>query len=168
MVDKLKKWLFKQPSRSKNGKSPKPVNDEKSNELSKELSGTLKDNVTMLKHEIGHSTDFILRCLNDKQGNPVLAVAFLQGLIDQQILTTLLEELTAGIRNGDLSDRNVESWLMDRIPIGGITCLENEQALIHAVLYGQVALLVEGSTKAFAVSISGGLKERLRSQHRRQ
>lgn len=156
MVDKLKKWLFKQPTRSNSGTSLEPVNDEKLTELSEELSGTLKNNVTMLKQKIGHSTDFILRCLNDKQGNPVLAVGFLQGLIDQQILTTLLEELTAGIRNGDLSDRNVESWLMDRIPIGGITCLKNEKALIDAVLYGQVVLLVEGSTKAFAASMGGG------------
>lgn len=158
MVDKLKKWLFKQPSRSKNGMNSEPVNDEKLTKISIELSGTLKENVTVLNQEIGHSGDFILRCLNDKQGNPVLAVGFLQGLIDQQILTTLLEELTAGIRNGDVSDRNVESWLMDRIPIGGITCLDNEQSLIHAVLYGQVAILVEGSTKAFAASISGGAK----------
>ncbi|MCP3796354.1 spore germination protein [Paenibacillus sp. CH40] len=158
MVDKLKKWLFKQPSRSNSGTSLEPVNDEKSTELSEELSITLKDNMTLLKQKIGHSTDFNLRCLNDEQGNPVLAVGFLQGLIDQQILTTLLEELTAGIRNGDVSNRNAESWLMSLIPIGGITCLENEQSLIDAVLYGQAVLLVEGRSKAFAASISGGAK----------
>ncbi|KAF6582780.1 spore germination protein [Paenibacillus sp. EKM211P] len=158
MVDKLKKWLFKQPSRSNSGTSPEPVNDEKSTDLSEKLSGTLKDNMTLLKQKIGHSTDFNLRCLNDEQGNPVLAVGFLQGLIDQQILTTLLEELTAGIRNGDVSDRNAETWLMGLIPIGGITCLENEQSLIHAVLYGQAVLLVEGCSKAYAASISGGAK----------
>ncbi|WP_433753628.1 spore germination protein [Paenibacillus amylolyticus] len=158
MINKFRNWLFNQPARSNNEGKHKQVDGEKSAILPKALSCSLENNVAMLKQEMGHSTDYILRCWNSEHGHPLLAVSFFEGLVDQQLLTALLEELTAGIRNGAISDHNVETWLMDHIPIGSITCLDNEEALIHAVLDGQVALLVEGSPKAFAASISGGAK----------
>ncbi len=158
VIQKFKNWLFNYPPQSKNGGKHKQVNEKKSTMLPKALSCTLKNNVTMLKQAMDHSTDFALRCWGNEEGNPVLAVSFIEGLVDQQILTALLEDLTAGIRNESVSEQNVETWLMDHIPIGSLTCIENEKALIHAVLNGQVALLVEGSSKAFAASISGGPK----------
>ncbi|WP_110756069.1 spore germination protein [Paenibacillus illinoisensis] len=159
MTQKLTNWLFKQGSRSnKNIHDFGQFNSKNTPESSKPLSRSLKDNLTILKQRMGHSTDFILRSWNDEQGDAALAASYIDGLIDQQLLTKLLEDLTEAIRNGSLPNQSAETWLVDYAPIGNITPLNDEEELVNAILDGQVTVIVEGSSKAFATSISGGAK----------
>lgn len=159
VTQKLTNWLFKQGSGSnKNIHDSGQFNSKNTPESSKPLSRSLKDNLTILKQRMGHSTDFILRSWNDEQGDAALAASYIDGLIDQQLLTKLLEDLTEAIRDGSLPNQSAETWLVDYAPIGNITPLNDEEELVNAILDGQVTVIVEGSSKAFATSISGGAK----------
>lgn len=53
-------------------------------------------------------------------------------------------------------------------PIGKIISLNNEEELMNGILNGQVAILVDCSSRGFLASISGGAKELLKSpRHKR-
>ncbi|WP_339296983.1 spore germination protein [Paenibacillus sp. FSL R5-0623] len=159
MIQKVTNWLFKQDSRSnKNIHDSEQVSSKNTLESPKLLSRSLNDNLTVLKQRMGHSTDFIVRSWNTEQGDKALAASYIEGLVDHQLLTMLLEDLTEAIRNGSIPDQSAETWLLDYAPIGSITSLKNEEELINATLNGQVALIVEGNSKAYAASISGGAK----------
>lgn len=157
VIQKVINWLFKQESRTnKNVHASEQGNSKNTPDSSRLLSCSLENNLTILKQRMGHSTDFIVRSWNTEQGDTALAASYIDGLIDQQLLTKLLEDLTEDVRSGSI--QSAETWLVDYAPIGSITCLENEEELINAILNGQVALIVEGNSKAFAASISGGAK----------
>ncbi|WP_339272323.1 spore germination protein [Paenibacillus sp. FSL W8-0426] len=159
MIQKLKKWLFKQPERPHSSGGKRGSNDRRQTpDVSKPLSCALKDNMTMLNQRMGHSSDFVLRSWNNCHGNPSLAVGYIEGLIDQQLLTRIVEDLANDIRNEAISDLHDVTWLKDHITIGSVTCINNDQGLIDAILNGEVAFIIEGSSRAFAVSISGGSK----------
>ncbi|WP_397386376.1 spore germination protein [Paenibacillus sp. RRE4] len=127
-------------------------------ESSRRLSFSLKDNLDLLKMRLGHSTDFVLRSWNTHTGNSIVAVSYINGLIDQQVLTIFLEDLTEAIQNGFISEKNTESWMENYTPIGKIISLNNEEELMNGILNGQVAILVDCSSRGFLASISGGAK----------
>lgn len=159
MIQKLKKWLFEQPERPHASGGKRGSNDRRQTPgVSKPLSCALKDNMAMLNQRMGHSSDFVLRSWNSGHGNPSLAVGYIEGLIDQQLLTRIVEDLANDIRNEDIADLHDVTWLKDHITIGSVTCINNDQGLIDAILNGEVAFIIEGSSRAFTVSISGGSK----------
>lgn len=159
VIHEFKKWLFKQPSGS-NRSCSKPVHVDRENiqELSNPLYSSLIDNMNMLKQHFGHSSDFVLRSWNSHQGKPFLAACFIDGLVDQQILTQMLENLTGDIRNEAILNRDTQAWLMDHIPVGSTCSVQTQREVIDAILNGEVVLILDGSPKAFTASVSGGAR----------
>lgn len=161
MIRKFTSWLLKQPAtvntKIENSEQVQTASKNIS-DSSQSLSFSLEDNLNLLQMRMGHSTDFVLRSWNTPEGNPLLAVSYLDGLVDQQVLTILLEDLTKAIQQGGVSEKSAENWLDNYTPVGNVTYLNNEQELLNGILNGQVVVLVEYSSKGFLASISGGAK----------
>jgi spore germination protein KA len=122
------------------------------------LSPSLMDTVAFLDYKMGNSSDFIIREFGDS-GNPSrIAVLFIEGLIDHQLLSTLMEGLVSPKYKQLIEQANPAEWLKSELSVGSIETVYAKEGLLQAILQGQVAVVIDGLRYAFSISIPGGVR----------
>ncbi|MFB5761507.1 spore germination protein [Paenibacillus medicaginis] len=125
---------------------------------SKVLTSSLEQTVLILQQKMGKSTDFIIRELSTPlSSSPSIAVSYIAGLVDQQLLAKLMEALALQVTEGAPSI-HIEAWLGSQLPVGNLKSLDTEEDVVSSILEGEVIIIVNGSIRVFAVGISGGAK----------
>lgn len=123
------------------------------------LSSSLSNTLSMLRSRIGSSSDFNIRELvNADSGNSQIAIAYIEGLVDQKQLSELMEELIAGNAHFSSFTNNPANHLKGIIPIGRINAANMVGSLLTAILSGEAVVVMDGLSGAIAISISGGIR----------
>lgn len=127
---------------------------------SKPLSASLSETLSIICDQMGNSSDFIIRKMGSTSDlTPLIAVSFIEGLVDAQLLTNLIEVLSCGIRDEQLSiAQNMGAWLSDQVPAGSLQSIDTVEQLILSILEGQAVIMSNGSSRALSVAITGGPK----------
>ncbi|MGB9803627.1 spore germination protein, partial [Desulfofundulus sp.] len=124
------------------------------------LSARVKDNVALVKQVLGHSSDLVIRefQLGAGGGMPA-AVVFIDGLVDKGTVNdTLIKGLTLEARMAGLGGKTgdllalVRNFMINTCSLKEAT---NAFELLDGVLYGEVALFIEGEALALLVDASG-------------
>ncbi|MFD1957282.1 spore germination protein [Paenibacillus thailandensis] len=121
------------------------------------LSPNLDAQLAALKERLGASTDFVIhKIMETSDGSCRLAVCFISGLVDQQLVSQFIadanriaKEMTV---HGPLEPRKIK----ERLTIGGVSPVRDENKLLFQLLDGQIALLAHGSGEALAAAVAGG------------
>ncbi|MDP4098211.1 spore germination protein [Paenibacillus sp. P96] len=134
------------------------ANEDQNHHHSNILSPSLEETLSVLKQKLGKNSDFIIRQLHAPlSSSPGIAVSYIDGLIDQQLLIRLMEALSLQLSEG-ISHINLEARLGSQLPIGNLKSLYTEEDMINSLLEGEAIIIVDDSTRAFAAAISGGAK----------
>lgn len=122
------------------------------------LSSSLEENLYVLRQKMGNSTDLVIRTLGDPaSSSPTIAVAYVEGLIDPQLMMKLMEALT--LHYGDeISDYSPETWLSAQLPVGNLKALHTMDRMVSCLLNGKAVMIVNGSSLGYSAAISGGAK----------
>lgn len=130
------------------------IQSDHSQKNSQILGSSLSDTLEFLQNQMGGSDDFVTR----KIAIPVVdekplqaAVCYIDGLIDQQQLSNMIEEVLQEVQSRpDLSK--------DQLSIGGVETVLHRDELITAIMRGSAAVIIEGSEGAVVASIPGGVR----------
>ncbi|MCM3782112.1 spore germination protein [Neobacillus mesonae] len=116
------------------------------------------DTVEWIQAKIGGSSDVIIRSIAPFGEHSAfqMTIIYIDGLIDQQLLTKLLDSLVN--KDSSLDIDSPEVWIQSYLPIGSLKSVDDKHQLLMSILAGAVAILVDGMNKAFTVSISGGVR----------
>ncbi|MGB9825095.1 MAG: spore germination protein [Desulfofundulus sp.] len=124
------------------------------------LSPHVKDNVALVKQVLGHSSDLVIREFQLGVGGGIPAAAvFIDGMVDKcTVNDTLFKGLTLESRMAGLGGKTGDlPTLVRNFMIN--TCSLKEAAnafeLLDGILYGEVALFIEGEALAFLADASG-------------
>ncbi|WP_035106324.1 spore germination protein [Desulfovirgula thermocuniculi] len=125
------------------------------------VSARLVENVSFLNEVLGHNSDFVLREIRLGVGAGVpAALAYVDGLVDRAIVSdTLIKGLTlegrmAGLKAGDAGDLLLlaKNFL---VSVAAVKEAADYFALLNGLLYGEVALLIDGEDRALLVDAKG-------------
>ncbi|KRE92194.1 spore gernimation protein KA [Paenibacillus sp. Soil766] len=123
------------------------------------LSSSLSDTIAVLRSNIGYSSDFIIRELGEAVScNSLMAISYIEGMVDQEQLSELMEALIAQSSNSADFLTNPVQNLEQHLPIGGIRYVTTLESLLQAILGGEAVVLIDGVNGAIAVTISGGVR----------
>lgn len=123
------------------------------------LTPSLAQSLAALRTAFGESTDFIIREMDSSQGGgAAYAVCYMDGLVDQEMLTSLMEGLLGPDTEGTVAADQLESMLKRRIPAGSILKVQTQEKLFSVILEGFAAVLCDGLPLAIAASIQGGAR----------
>ncbi|MEO3948014.1 spore germination protein [Gorillibacterium sp. CAU 1737] len=153
----MRAHLFK---RARSNKSPSSSASGEEKESSKsaedcpqlELGSTLADKIQILQDSLGQSSDFICREAGEEG---TLAVAYLLGMSDQQLLAVLIKE-TIRLTRVQRTRSDVLSQMEERLPFGTVDHPVTLQDVQNDILKGKVILLIEGMNGAVSVALQGG------------
>ncbi|MBB3125688.1 spore germination protein KA [Paenibacillus rhizosphaerae] len=154
-IRRLKKFLYsypnpelEQPQQARQAPSPE----------GKPLSEDLSDSLELLQKSMGKNTDFVIHYLAfDEESDYKVILCYIDGLVDQLLLSKLLENLNRlKLDNLLRADKAPADWLKNQLAIGNIRTIYTEEDLEHAILDGRAVVLVQGMREAFAVYIAGG------------
>ncbi|USB35074.1 spore germination protein [Paenibacillus sp. YPG26] len=125
------------------------------------ISPVLSDKLAMIQQRMGNSSDFITREIKgSSDASYPFAICYIDGLIDQTLLTDLMESLTSMLgepRQSD-EDKNPGVWLKNKLPAGNLNFVHTEDEMLRFILEGQVLVMIHGVEEAYAVSIPGGFR----------
>lgn len=124
------------------------------------LDTALEQNIQMLLNTTGNSTDIVYRNLKLGKNHPIQAVIVTtDGLIDEKIVDEFLLSTLLNMNNQE-QEMNIEQIFehleKNIIPINGIQSIYDWNALFYSLLSGDAILLIDGSSKALAISVRGG------------
>ncbi|MRN54633.1 spore germination protein [Paenibacillus monticola] len=126
------------------------------------INSSLPHTLTLLHKILGDSPDFIMRNFSDSPSEPgPIAICYIEGLIEQNLLSDLMEALIAEQASKTSFTSDVHSTinaLKQKIPTGNIKIIHAENQMIAAILAGNVVILVDGVQVALAASIQGGIR----------
>lgn len=126
------------------------------------INPSLPQTLTLLQERLGHSPDFIIRNFGDSPSHASpLAICYIEGLIEQNLLSDLMEALIADLASSTSFTSDVHTAvdaLKQKIPMGNIKIINTEDQMITAILAGNVVILVDGVQVALAASIQGGIR----------
>ncbi|MFM9278918.1 spore germination protein [Paenibacillus jiagnxiensis] len=122
------------------------------------VSSSLMDTVAYLKYKMGGSSDFIVREFRDSDGVSRVAVIYINGLIDQQLISKLMEGIVSDEYKQLSQQTNPAEWLKNQLPIGDVRTIYGKEELLHAILAGQTAIIIDGVHCAFTAPIQGGAR----------
>ncbi|MCL6605173.1 MAG: spore germination protein [Paenibacillus sp.] len=152
-----KKWI-KDVLKPANNHKKDSVNLEQ--EKSKPITSSLTDTLSMLQSNLGQSADFIIRDFKDKPSSDnVLAVSYIEGLIDANLLSDLMEGVILELSSEASFTSDFQSSaarLKKKLPLGNIQKITSERELLQAILTGSAVIVIEGVEYALDISISGG------------
>jgi spore germination protein KA len=132
--------------------------ENESSSQSKEITPSLAETVSYLRQKMGKSTDFIIREMSiPLSASPSIAVSYIDGLVDPQLLVKLMEALSVQVSEG-LSPIHIEAWLNTQLPVGSLTSLYTADDMIGSILEGAAIIIVDGSVQVFAAAIAGGAR----------
>ncbi|MFC0216488.1 spore germination protein [Paenibacillus chartarius] len=154
--------LFKLLGKSQLVSSADKASRQASRDIDDPASGpvTITENkVDWLREQLGDSPDIIFRSLGDTlNADHCLTVVYIDGLVDQQLLTMMLDALAADSTSPCTVASHLENLLMSRLPVGSLKRIDNDDKLLQSVLDGQVVVLPAGHSDALVVSIMGGVR----------
>ncbi|OMF39167.1 MULTISPECIES: spore germination protein [Paenibacillus] len=129
---------------------------------SEPINPSLAHTLSLLKLKLGQNSDFIIR---DFPENPApighLAVCYIEGLIDQNLLSDVMEGLiaeTVSTTSFRFGENSAASLLKRTIPSGNIQMIHSQNEIYLSILSGNAVIAIDGSTYALAVSIAGGVR----------
>lgn len=129
---------------------------------SEPINPSLAHTLSILKLKLGQSSDFIIR---DFSESPVhaghLAVCYIEGLIDQNLLSDLMEGLITEpvfAASFKLEENTAVSLIKRTIPSGNIQMIHSQNEIYQSILSGNAVIAIDGSTYALTVSIAGGVR----------
>ncbi|QHW29403.1 spore germination protein [Paenibacillus rhizovicinus] len=121
------------------------------------IQSSIEANELYLRTRLNHSSDIVFRSFRSKDGTLLLLV-FLDGMTRQQpIEDTLLRSLIfEGLPQGldritSLSEMIVREWL----PLTQVLTVESVDELVHNILLGCAAILVDGEAIALVAQVQG-------------
>ncbi|MEK4439243.1 spore germination protein [Paenibacillus sp. FSL K6-2862] len=109
-----------------------------------------------IQQKLGESPDVIIRSLAGfkEYTNIDVTIIYIDGLIDQQLLTAMLDVLA----NSAISSEDEPiTWIKNHLPMGSLKAIDKNQLLV-SVLEGQAVILVGEGNTVFTVSIGGGAR----------
>ncbi|WP_410512220.1 spore germination protein [Paenibacillus sp. BR2-3] len=125
----------------------------------KPLNPSLSQTLAWLQSKLGSSPDFIVRDFNENPAHDSLVVCYIEGLIEQSLLTDLIEALITEMGSEASLAPDVQAAaasLKKKLPLGNIQIIHTEMKLVQAILAGSAAIVIDGVSYALAASISGG------------
>ncbi|MEC0170919.1 spore germination protein [Paenibacillus graminis] len=126
------------------------------------INASLASTLNTLKKKMGQSPDFTIRDFSDHPEHAgLLAVCYIEGLVDSILLSDLIESLVKEIAHTP-SDRLEEhlaaSLIKKKLPLGNIQMIDSQNQIYQAVLKGSAVILIDGLQSALTVSIAGGVR----------
>lgn len=114
--------------------------------------------VEWIQKKIGGSSDVVFRTLSNSSEtcNSQVTIIYIEGLVDQQLLTKMLDVLS----NTETSLRDAldpVTWLKTHLPVGSLKSTDKNK-LLKSILDGQAAIIVDDEDAAFTVAIAGGIR----------
>nr|WP_254207933.1 spore germination protein [Paenibacillus sp. AK121] len=126
------------------------------------IHSSLSHTLSLLKLKLGQGPDFVIR---DFSESPVhaghLAVCYIEGLIDQNLLSDLMESLITEMGSADtfmFKENTAASLLKNTIPSGNIQMIHSQNEVYQAILSGNAVIVIDGNNYALVVSIAGGVR----------
>lgn len=143
------KWRKSKSEHEQNQKTKIQETMLQTNHDSRELSGNFTNDLELIKSEIGHNSDVNFREFQVGGTNVRVSLIFINGLADtdliqEQIMHGLMFELTK-----ETKDSIQDSIKMQALPVSSVKEILMLKELTSGVLFGSVALLVEGYTGAY-------------------
>ncbi|SFA89513.1 spore germination protein [Bacillus sp. cl95] len=119
------------------------------NHNSRMLTGVFKNDLELIRNEIGHNSDVNFREFHLGQTNVLATVVFIDGLADtdliqEQIMRGLMFDFT-----NETKDSIQDYMKKQPLSVSNIREIQKLKELTSGVMFGSVALLVEGYTGAF-------------------
>lgn len=136
---------------------------EKSNQQTTDpINPSLPQTLSLLKSKLGQGPDFIIRNFSENPAHAGhLAVCYIEGLIDQNLLSDLMEGLITeklSESSSKLGENSTVSLLKKTIPAGNIQMIHSQNEVYQAILSGNAVIVINGNNYALAVSIAGGVR----------
>lgn len=157
MFQFLKRLLLQQPKKKK-GADNQPRKAEPQTAANAEpLSSSLMETVAFLNYKMGASSDFVVREFRDSDNISRAAVIYIDGLIDQQLVGKLMEGISSNYKQLHQHTAPAE-WLRNQLPIGEVQTIYAKEDVLHSILAGETAIIIDGVRCAFTASIQGGAR----------
>ncbi|QDY82604.1 spore germination protein [Paenibacillus polymyxa] len=126
------------------------------------ISPSLSQTLSVLQSKLGQGPDFIIRDFSESPAHVGhLAVCYIEGLIDQNLLSNLMEGLIAeklSESSSNLDENSTISLLKKTIPAGNIQIIHSQNEVYQALLSGNAVIVINENNYALAVSIAGGVR----------
>lgn len=126
------------------------------------INPSLPHTLLLLKDQFGQSPDFTVRSLSGHPAEPSgMAVCYFAGLIDQKLLTSLVEGLIHEDSDNNQNQTNpsqMASRLLEKLPTGHMEIIRTEDQLITEILSGSAVIIIDNCPFSLAVMISGGAR----------
>ncbi|WP_375088955.1 spore germination protein [Peribacillus sp. RS7] len=118
------------------------------------LSDEVNENVVRLMNELGHSSDLSVRMIESPHHKSVqAAVIHLDGMADDNIINeNIVDPLIQSFNENNQKLIGIEERASHILTVSQLTIKESWQELVSAVLTGDTAVLLNGSTKAVIAS----------------
>ncbi|MGZ7441196.1 spore germination protein [Paenibacillus sp. TH7-28] len=119
------------------------------------LDSSLSGTISYLRSKMGGSSDVVIRRLQNRgPAGEDVAVCYIGGLIDQMLLSKLIDDLD---KRFFIVDQDYPSEpLADQIGAGNVKRISGGTDLISAILSGSAAIVIDGAQGAIVASIPGG------------
>jgi len=117
---------------------------------STKLSKDLDKNIALLEDRMSVKENFDLIIRQMTVGNVRVALIFIDGLTNDQIVTLILKELV-NLRAGELSYKAFDKLFSQHMPYTEVDRAENLEDVITKVLMGPQVLLVDGQDSAIVI-----------------
>ncbi|MGP0578931.1 spore germination protein [Paenibacillus peoriae] len=135
---------------------------EKSNQQTSDpINPSLSQTLSLLQSKLGQGPDFVIRDFSENSAQIAhLAICYIEGLIDQNLLSDLIESLIAETVSATSFklEENIPVSLLRKIPSGNIQMIHSQNEIYQAILSGNAVIVTDGNTYALAVSIAGGVR----------
>lgn len=165
-VIKVKRWRSKSRQEQEQAITARDTIHQTSQESFSELTGNFTMDKDLIRKEIGHNSDVNLREFQMGQTNIRLAIFYIDGLADMDLIHNhiLLGLMMASPKEACQhlgKDFSIKDYITNEIlTVCDIKEIQTLQVLTSGVLFGSIALLVEGISVAFLL---GGAKAKTRS-----
>ncbi|MCL6612118.1 MAG: spore germination protein [Peptococcaceae bacterium] len=119
-------------------------------EMKTPLSRNLDQNVAWLEEKMAIKENFDVLLREMTIGNVRVALLFIDGLTNDQMITLILQELV-NIKRGELSLRTLEKLVGQHLPYTEVEKVDTLEDVVAKVLMGPQVLLVDGEERAVVI-----------------
>ena len=110
-----------------------------------EIQRTLKENLELLRPKLGIDSSFDVMLREFLIGQTPAAMLYLDGFIQSQVTSRVLEHLMKLTRE-DILPNPIEKLIQSHIPYFEVATIDNLESCVDEVLAGQAVLLLDGCT----------------------
>ncbi len=114
------------------------------------ISRDLDENISLLEEKMAIKENFDVILREMTIGNVRMALLFIDGLTNDQMITLILQELV-DIKRGELALRALEKLVERHLPYTEVEKVETLEDVITKVLMGPQVLLVDGQDRAVVI-----------------